>query len=332
MYENESRSRRTFLKQSGLVLLGSGMVNSNRHSYASDSAEKPILACRDHHLKEVSAPDSWNAVKKIGAGGVEVNVAWDDKTKKMVCPNLYPAQKLYSITTPEEIKILQADLQKNEVAITAFCMNNQFDLRPDAEYQWAALVVQACRILKVKAIRIDFIPHKLQGEEFVKFAVAMGKRLADLVKDTKIRFGIENHSNTTNRPEFLDQLFDGIGSEAIGLTLDTANFYWFGHPLDTLYKIFEKYAFRIYHTHCKSIRYPENQRNANRPMGWEYEKYTCPIYAGDIDFQKVYDILRKANYPGDLCIENESLRRFPENQREDILKKEIDFLKKVVGA
>ena len=62
-------------------------------------------------------------------------------------------------------------------------------------------------------------------------------------------------------------------------------------------------------------------------MGWEYSRYTCPIYEGDIDFRKFAVILRKANYRGDLCLENESLRKYPENQHAEILKKEIALLK-----
>ena len=38
-------------------------------------------------------------------------------------------------------------------------------------------------------------------------------------------------------------------------------------------------------------------------------------------------ILRQAGYTGDLCIENESLSRFPASQRGEILKKEIEYLR-----
>jgi hypothetical protein len=40
--------------------------------------------------------------------------------------------------------------------------------------------------------------------------------------------------------------------------------------------------------------------------------------------------LRKARYRGDLCVENESLGRFPEAERAGILQKEIAFLRKLV--
>jgi sugar phosphate isomerase/epimerase len=65
-------------------------------------------------------------------------------------------------------------------------------------------------------------------------------------------------------------------------------------------------------------------------MGWEYSKYCCPIYEGDIDFQKVVAILRRAGYRGDLCVENESLGKFPEDERAGIVKKEIALLERLV--
>ena len=130
--------------------------------------------------------------------------------------------------------------------------------------------------------------------------------------------------------ERLDKLFDGVGSAKLGLTLDCANFYWWGHPVNDLYPIYEKFAPRVVHTHCKSIRYPDDKKNVRREMGWEYGKYNCPIYEGDIDFKRVVKILRRANYRGDLCVEDESLEKCPEPERAGVLKKEIALLQKLV--
>ncbi len=84
------------------------------------------------------------------------------------------------------------------------------------------------------------------------------------------------------------------------------------------------------HTHCKSIRYPDDKKNVRRDIGWEYGKYNCPIYEGDLDFKRIVKILRKANYRGDLCVEDESLGKYPENEQADILRKEIALLKGLV--
>jgi sugar phosphate isomerase/epimerase len=206
-------------------------------------------------------------------------------------------------------------------------MHNRFDERLKEELEWTGKLVNAAQELDVKVIRIDVVPRRTQREEFLPFAIRVCKQLCDIVEGTSIRYGIENHGSITNDPDFLQKLFDGVGSPRIGLTLDTANFYWYGHPLNELYKIFERFASRAFHTHCKSIRFPPDKKNTQRPMGWEYNKYSSPIYEGDIDFQKVVEILRKVNYQGDLCLENETLGKYPETRHAEILKKEIALLR-----
>jgi sugar phosphate isomerase/epimerase len=133
---------------------------------------------------------------------------------------------------------------------------------------------------------------------------------AEIIADTEptgVAFAIENHGTTTNDPAFLATLFKKVGSQRLGLTLDTANFYWFGHPLSKVYELYEAFAPRVSHTHCKSIHYPAAEREKHRPVGWKYAQYACPIGEGDIDFARVAAILHKAGYKNDLCIEDESI-------------------------
>ena len=205
-------------------------------------------------------------------------------------------------------------------------MHNHFDQRPDFEVEWGVKTAQAAQALGVKAIRIDIVPRKAMGDKFLDFAVDIMTKLMKATESTGALFAVENHGNTTNNPEFLRSLFERVGSKRLGLTLDTGNFYWYGHPLSKVYQYFAELAPRVYHTHCKSIRYPESEREKTRKMGWEYAKYNCPVYEGDIDFARVAKILRKAGYNNDLCIENESLKRFPEKERGQIVAREIRFL------
>ncbi len=126
-------------------------------------------------------------------------------------------------------------------------------------------------------------------------------------------------------------LLDRVGSQRLGVTLDTGNLYWFGHPLSKVYELIQTYAPHVVHTHCKNIRYPADQREVQRPMGWEYAKYEAPVDKGDIDFVRVVKILRAAGYTGDLCVENESLRKLPESERASVLATEIGYLKRLRG-
>ena len=319
---NEPQSRREFLEGSSRLVAGVGAAALLAGSSAG--AEKKTLAvgCRDGNLRETRAKDCWSAMRSIGAEVVEAVVA-----ENLSLPGLFHPERKYTVATPAGIEQLAADVKAAGRRISAFCLTNRFDTRPDFEVEWCGKAARAAKALGIRAIRIDVVPHKLAQAEFLESAAKTLKRVIETTEDTGVAFGIENHGGTTNDPEFLRPLFERVGSKRLGLTLDTGNFYWFGHPLSKVYELYETFAPRVCHTHCKSIRFPESEREKRRPMGWEYGKYTCPIYEGDIDFRRVVTILLAAGYANDLCVEDESLGRFPAGERGKILAKEVRYLK-----
>lgn len=56
-----------------------------------------------------------------------------------------------------------------------------------------------------------------------------------------------------------------------------------------------------------------------------------PLYEGDIDLKRVIRVLREAGYTGDLTIEDESLGKYVEEERKIVLKKDIEFIKKLIS-
>ena len=315
-----SLSRRNFIKTTGLAL-SAATLPATSPLRAAEATKWPA-GCRDLYLKLAGQADCWSAIKALGAEGTEVLVELD-----LACPNLFHPQHKYTLATADGIRALKDDLPASGSRITAFMMSNRFDERLEQELKAAGSLVQAAQQLGVDAIRIDVVPRKLSADQFLPFAIDACKRLCASAKGTPVRFGVENHGKITNDPQFLDKLFDGVGSDGLSLTLDCANFYWWGMPLKDLYAVYEKFAPRVVHTHCKSIRYPADKQNVRREIGWEYNKYDCPIYEGDLDFKRIVSILRKANYRGDLCVEDESLGKYAQNERADIIRKEIAFLK-----
>lgn len=290
--------------------------------------EKPRwpVGCRDAHLQHAGTADCWSAVRLLGAEALEVNVA-----PNLDCPGLFHPNRKYSLATDAGRQTLAADLAGSGSRIAAFMMANRLDERLEEELEWTRRLVKAASRLGVEVIRIDVVPRKLRGDAFLTFAIEACRKLCALAADTPIRYGVENHGQITNDPAFLEKLFAGVGSAKLGMTLDVANFYWWGHPLSEVYAIYERFAPRAFHTHCKSIRYPEDKRNIKREMGWEYAKYNCPIHEGDIDFKRVIEILRRANYQGDLCVEDESLGKFPQAERAEVLKQQLRYLKDLQG-
>ncbi len=317
-------SRRSFFQKSAKLAVATGVLGFTAAYRGAESKKRWVVACRDSHLATTGKADCWEAMKELGVDGVEVLVNID-----LRCPSLFHPSKKYRLDTPSNIEALKNDFAENRMVPSALCMSNQLEQRLPRELEWAKQLVPAAQALGVRAIRIDVVPRRMTRDEFLPFAIKACKQLCEIAEGTDVRYGVENHGTTTNEPQFLSALFDGVGSSHLGQTLDVANFYWYGHPLDDLYQLYERFASHVVHTHCKNIRSPEDKRNAKRPIGWEYERYTCPLYEGDIDFQKLTAILRQAGYAGDLCIEDEALGKYSAAERPEILKKEVAYLRKL---
>jgi sugar phosphate isomerase/epimerase len=296
-------TRRHFLATAGCVAGGLALGSRLAPSLLADEQPSRLaVTCRDVILRTAGQPDLWSALKSVGAEGVELVVMED-----MSLPGIFHPTKKYTLATTEGIEQVAADAKAAGQRLTGFCLANRFELQPRVEVKWCTEAAHAAQALDVPAIRLDVVPARLSKADFLKVAVAALRKITKQTESTGVGFGVENHGHTTNDPDFLKALFTGVGSERLGLTLDTGNFYWYGHPLSKVYECFEAFASRVFHTHCKSIRFPAEDRERQRPIGWKYMEYNCPIDRGDIDFARVVAILRKAGYHNDLCIEDESL-------------------------
>jgi sugar phosphate isomerase/epimerase len=143
---------------------------------------------------------------------------------------------------------------------------------------------------------------------------------------------MENHGPQANDAEFLAGVLEAIPDPRLGLTLDTGNFYWSGQPLSELYRIYERFAPRVRHTHMKSIAYPPEERERRRETGWKYGEYASPLAKGDIDLPRVLKLFRQAGYDGSLTIENEALGRLSPDEKRAVLVSDAAHLKALMAA
>ncbi len=236
-----SCTRRRFLQTSTGLLAGIGASGFLGHVAAAEAKPRLCVGCRDEMLKYTGIKDCWSAMEAIGADGVE---AWIDDDLSL--PQMQRAGRKYSVATPAAIEQLKADALGARRRITAIRLGNRFDERPKLEIEWCARVARAAQSLGVRAIRIDVVSHTRSAEKFLDSAVAILKKVVDATESTGVCFGVENHG-PANSPEFLTSLFERVGSTRLGLTLDTANFYWFGFPLSKVYKLYETFAPRGSH-------------------------------------------------------------------------------------
>jgi len=170
------------------------------------------------------------------------------------------------------------------------------------------------------------------GTRVALFAQGLGAAL-ERTAGSPVTLGIENHGYQGNNLAFQLNVYKTVGSDRLGSTMDTGNFYWRGYPLSEVYGILNILAPYTKHTHVKNIKYPEDQREVMREGGWEYEKYVSPVYEGDIDHGQVVRILADAGYDGDICLEDESLHHFqPGAERIRVLEQDVAHLKDFIAA
>lgn len=224
-------------------------------------------------------------------------------------------------------------LDKHGLRVSSLLLATDFS-RDDLEDEiaWVQRCAEHTHQFGGDAVRVDAImraPDWTDDRRRSVFIESMRTIIA-ATEESGMKFGIENHGPKGNEPGFIEPIIAGVDSPRFGVTLDTANFYWSGKPIDEVHAIIERLAPRAVHTHMKNIQYPPDQSNVQRETGWRYRDFSCAIPDGDIDIARTVSLLRDAGYDSDLCIENEALGRYSEAERQAMLKREVDYLKGLV--
>ena len=273
-------------------------------------------------------------LKDLDIAAVELFVKKDD-TVSAIDPSADGKDRL-NIADPADLAALERQANAHGIRISAFCMGNNFNAEDKAfEVAWAVRAVRAAAQLGIPAVRIDAImsgERDLPLEERLRLVADAVNKILDATADTSVELGIENHGFQGNDPVFVRATLEAVGNPRLGLTLDSGNYYWRGWPLSRIYEIFDEFAQYVKHTHIKNIKYPEEIRETLREVGYEYDKYCCPIHEGDIDHTRYFAALRKAGYDRDLCLEDESLGKYDIEQRKENLRKAAAFFNAQIAS
>jgi sugar phosphate isomerase/epimerase len=267
----------------------------------------------------------FDTVRAIGASAVEIEVDANLRTPRVVDPGGRP----YSIASADERASLKRRLADEGLRPSALLVANDFSSGDAAQTQWVFRTVFAAAEVGARAVRIDPL-HRDKGLA----REAVRRRFVDAVRHvlretagSGVHLAMENHGPLANDPLFIDTVFAGVDHPRLGLTLDTGNFYWFGFPLEEVYRLIEKYAPRTDHTHLKNINYPPDVANRRREIGYEYKQYCCGVDEGNLDLRRVIAILKRAGYGGDLCVEDESLFKQPPEERVGVIRREVEAVR-----
>lgn len=290
-------------------------------------------AIRDDIVLSAGYPTVRAGLLDLGLIGLEVEFARDN-TVHALDSSEGPAR--LDLTTDSGLETFRAQCATSGIRVAALLMHNNLG-SPDreGEIEWVVRAARAAQALGTPAIRIDAImsgerdlPLEKRHEHFHSVMAEILERTAEWGGD----FGIENHGFQGNDPAFLEGLFARTDDPRLGLTMDTGNFYWYGHPLSRVYEILEQFAPKTKHTHVKNINYPAETRDIQREMGWEYGTYCAPIPDGDIDHSKLVGFLKKAGYDRDFTIEDESLGKFAEGEeRLGAVRRDAEYVKSIVA-
>jgi len=266
-----------------------------------------------------------------GIPGVEI-AADKDYTCRPILPT--ETRPRIHFDKDEDIRLLKDQMESSGVRISSFLASNNFNARNrNAELDWVVRIVDMASKVGAQAVRIDAIMEnadnmpRLQREDIFNDCVTY---ILEKTEGLNVDLGIENHGIQGNDPKFLIGLLKRVNSPRLGITMDTGNFYWAGYPLDDLYSILNELAPYTKHTHVKNIDYPANMQNIRREVGYGYEKYVCPIPDGNIDIPKVVGFLKKAEYHGDLCIEDESIGKYDVPGRRANFRRASEYLKEII--
>ncbi|MEN6346763.1 MAG: sugar phosphate isomerase/epimerase family protein [Armatimonadia bacterium] len=213
--------------------------------------------------------------------------------------------------------------------------NNFHAVDLEAEIEWVAAGIRLGAALGVDAVRIDAVMTGQQELSLTERAGIYAKavlKVLQRVPDTQVPLGIENHGYQGNDPQWLQRVLDAVASPRVGLTLDTANFYWAGMPLQQVYTMAEHFAPYVKHVHCKNLSFEPERREVSRQPGWGYGEHVCPIPDGDVDHRRLARLLWEAGYSGGLNIEDESLGKFLGHNRRGQLRRDADHLAEIAQA
>jgi sugar phosphate isomerase/epimerase len=270
-------------------------------------------------------------MRHLGVDAVEIALSEEFSVLKM------DSKEKIILGTDDDAKAYGAHLAGLGVKPCAFLTAMDFSDGDMADkIAWEARAIELADLIGMPCVRIDSAmarERELDFEERVRlFAEGLGGAL-ERTSGSKVTLGIENHGFQGNNLAFQLNVYNTVGSDRLGSTMDTGNFYWRGYPLSEVYGILRILAPYAKHTHLKNIKYPEDKREVTRECGWEYGTYVSPLDEGDIDHAKVLGILADAGYDGDICIEDESLHHFktPE-ERIAVLERDVVHCKEIIAS
>lgn len=152
------------------------------------------------------------------------------------------------------------------------------------------------------------IPEGRTWDECVRVVADQLRECARYAEEHGVKLGVESHGKFGTDLNALAAIIERVDSPALGLTLDTANFFVNGvDPVEAARRLSGK----IFHTHLKDAKKFPNGSHKGTALG-----------EGDVPIREVVEELKRQGYEGWFCIEYEG-----EEDPDIGLRKSVEFLK-----
>ncbi|MDA0745590.1 MAG: sugar phosphate isomerase/epimerase, partial [bacterium] len=185
------------------------------------------------------------------------------------------------------------------ISICALGAGNDFVLLDNAEIQKEVRRMERfsglAKILGAPVIRTeggrakDSVPE----ERHVEAMADCLKRCRDFTERDKVILAVDNHGMVTNDADLQLRLYKEVDSPYVAATMDTMNYRWAGHDLETVSRFYKTVAPWVRHAHIKD------------GTGSRGEYKGMVLGEGEIDITGAIATLKGAGYSGVWCIEYE---------------------------
>lgn len=240
-------------------------------------------------------------------------------------------RNVYGYDLKRDLEKFKKILLENAFNINCILLANDLGRDLNLESKYVLDAIDIASRLDVRVLRINAVMKQIEGYTLDKY-VERTLKFIDIVKNRLMEMdmclAVENHGVISNNFDYLKRVLDNTDSDIFGVTLDTGNFYWYGYPINTVYKIVEEIAGRVRHTHIKNCVAKDGRKNVQRKPG---EIAMMPLDRGDVDLEKVILTLYRKGYRRDLTVEDESLGKFKVEERKYIVKRDVEYLKEILN-
>ena len=207
-----------------------------------------------------------------------------------------------NVASPEkEAERVRGLVESRGLSVCAVGAGNDFIVvKEDEITQQVERMKRVCQVAKLmgaNVIRTEGGARKAEvpEEDECEAMAECLKRCRDFAEAETIYLGVDNHGVVTNDGDLQVKLFGMVDSPYVGSTLDTMNYRWMGHSVETCNRFYDLVAPHVFHTHMKDGT-GSRETYVGEALG-----------EGEINLQHALNALKKAGYQGAYCAEWEGL-------------------------